>query len=183
MSDSHGCPRRFGAGKVLISLVAVETAVGPYLADWNETHIHNPTWPPHAKFHNGQTMSMGASLAAMTLWQLWRAHGSPAAARQALDSASLAASMYWLTATSALAYPGAKAVDPPGTATFPQWKFVLPSLLLVAAGYTLERRRLGNRRTRGSNHAGRAGTPVCARTPVTGANGSTASAPGNGRRH
>jgi hypothetical protein len=144
MSNSHGRPRRFGAGKVLISLVAAETAVGPYLADWNETHIYNPTWPPHAKFHNGQTMSMGAGLAAMTLWQLWRAHDSPAAARQALDAASLAASMYWLTATSALASPGAKAVDPPGTASFPQWKFVLPSLLLVAVGYTLERRRLGN---------------------------------------
>ena len=56
--------------------------------------------------------------------------------------------MYWLTNTSALAYPGypgAKSVDPPRTATFPQWKFVLPSLLLVAASHTLERRRLGNR--------------------------------------
>jgi hypothetical protein len=132
MSNSHGRPRRFGAGKVLISLVAAETAVGPYLADWNETHIYNPTWPPHAKFHNGQTMSMGAGLAAMTLWQLWRAQDSPAAARHALDAASLAASMYWLTNTSALAYPGAKSADPPGTATFPQWRFVLPSLLLVA---------------------------------------------------
>ncbi len=40
--------------------------------------IYNPTWPPHAKFHNGQTMSMGAGLAAMTLWQLWRAQDSPA---------------------------------------------------------------------------------------------------------
>jgi hypothetical protein len=145
MNNSHGRPRRFGAGKLLISLVAAETAVGPYLADWNETHIYNPTWPPHAKFHNGQTMSMGAGLAAMTLWQLWRAQDSPAAARHALDAASLAASMYWLTNTSALAYPGAKSVDPPGTATFPQWKFVLPSLLLVAAGHLLERRRLGNR--------------------------------------
>jgi hypothetical protein len=82
--------RRFGAGKILISLVAAETAAGPYLADWNETHIYNPNWPPHAKFHNGQTMSMGAGLAAMTLWQLWRAHDSPAAARHALDSVSVA---------------------------------------------------------------------------------------------
>jgi hypothetical protein len=62
MSNSHGRPRRFGAGKALISLVAAETAVGPYLADWNETHICTPTWPPHAKFHNGQTMSLGAGL-------------------------------------------------------------------------------------------------------------------------
>jgi hypothetical protein len=53
MSNFRGRPRRFGAGKVLSSLVAAETAVGPYLADWNETHIYNPAWPPHAKFHNG----------------------------------------------------------------------------------------------------------------------------------
>jgi hypothetical protein len=33
MSNSHGQPRRFGAGKVLISLVAAETAAGPYLAE------------------------------------------------------------------------------------------------------------------------------------------------------
>jgi hypothetical protein len=44
MSNSGGRPGRFGAGKVLISLVAAETAVGPYLADWNETHIYNPAW-------------------------------------------------------------------------------------------------------------------------------------------
>ncbi len=94
-------------------------------------------------------MSMGVGLAAMTLWQLWRAHDSSAAARQALDASGLAASMYWLTNTPALAYPGAKWVDPPGTATFPQWKFVLPSLLLVAVGYTLERRRLGHPRRSG----------------------------------
>ena len=143
MSNSQGRPRRFGAGST-ISLVAAETAVGPYLADWNETHIYNLAWPPHAKFHNGQTMSMGAGLAAMTLWQLWRPHGSSAAARQALDSASLAASTYRLTNTSALAYPGAKSVHPPRRPPSRSGSSS-PSLLLVAAGYTLERRRLGQR--------------------------------------
>jgi hypothetical protein len=59
--------RRFSPGKALISLVAVETAVGPFRYDWNETHIYNPHWPPHAKFHNGQTMSLGAALSAAAL--------------------------------------------------------------------------------------------------------------------
>ncbi|MFL6124904.1 DUF6640 family protein [Actinophytocola sp.] len=54
--------KNFPFGKVLISLSAVGTMVGAYAADWNETHIYNPTWPPHAKFHNAQTMSMGAAL-------------------------------------------------------------------------------------------------------------------------
>ena len=51
---------RISLGKILISASAVFAGVGPYLADWNETHIYNPTWPPHAKFHNAQTMSLGA---------------------------------------------------------------------------------------------------------------------------
>lgn len=130
---------RFGIGKVLISFVAAETAAGPYMFDWNETHIYNPTWPPHAKFHNTQTMSMGAALASASLWQLWKGSFD---AREALDDAAISAALYWVTQISALLYPGSKAVDPPGTARFPQAKFALPSLGLFALGYLLERCRL-----------------------------------------
>lgn len=58
-------------GKTVIALVGAVTAAGPYIADWNETHIHNPRWPPHAKFHGGQTMSIGAVLGLATLWYLY----------------------------------------------------------------------------------------------------------------
>ena len=141
MSDSP--VQRLSVGKALIALVAAETAIGPFVADWNETHIYNPAWPPHAKFHNAQTMSLGAGLAAASLWQLAQRHDSRADARRALDAASLSAALYWLTNVAALAYPGSKAVDPPGTAWFPQWVFVVPSLALVLTGNALERRRLG----------------------------------------
>ena len=94
----------------MISLVSLVTAAGPYRADWNETHVKNPAWPPHAKFHNGQTMSLGLALGVTSLWQLWRAPS----ARESLDAGAALASLYWLTQISALAYPGSKAVDPPG---------------------------------------------------------------------
>ncbi|MDF3293869.1 DUF6640 family protein [Streptomyces silvisoli] len=131
---------RLGIGKVLISLVAVESAIGPYKFDWNETHIYNPVWPPHAKFHNAQTMSMGAALGGASLWHLWK---GPRDTHEALDAAAICAALYWVTNISALFYPGSKAVDPPGTARFPQAKFAVPSLALVALGYLMERRRLG----------------------------------------
>jgi hypothetical protein len=58
-------------GKFLISFIAAFTAVAPYLADWNETHIYNPNWLPHAKFHNAQTMVFGTLLGLLSLLALW----------------------------------------------------------------------------------------------------------------
>ncbi|MFD6191497.1 DUF6640 family protein [Streptomyces sp. NPDC060275] len=133
--------KQFGAGRLLITAVALTTAVGPYVADWNETHIHNPDWPPHAKFHNAQTMSLGLALAATSLHQLWKRPVAEGPTREGLDGAAICASLYWITQISALAYPGSAAVDPPGTATFPQGKFALPSLALIGLGYLLERTR------------------------------------------
>lgn len=63
------------AGKVLISSVALLGPVGAFTADWNETHVFNPKWPPHAKFHNGQTIATAVELAALSLWQLWGPSG------------------------------------------------------------------------------------------------------------
>lgn len=131
--------KTFRMGRFLISAVAITTAVGPYAADWNETHIHNPNWPPHAKFHNAQTMSLGLSLAATTLYQLWKKPVAESPTRAELDSAAISASLYWLTQISALFYPGSAAVDPPDTRRFPQGAFALPSLALVGVGYLLER--------------------------------------------
>ncbi|MGC4938513.1 DUF6640 family protein [Kribbella sp. DT2] len=135
----------FSVGRILISLAATATAAGPYIADWNETHIHNPAWPPHAKFHNAQTMSLGLALGATSLYHLWM---RPSDDQAALDAAATLASLYWLTQISALAYPGSAAVDPPRTDRFPQAVIALPSLALIALGHMLERRRVAARRGR-----------------------------------
>ncbi|MFJ9782828.1 DUF6640 family protein [Amycolatopsis sp. NPDC101161] len=135
MSDRNR--RKFPWGKVLISISAAGTAVGVYVADWNETHIHNPSWPPHAKFHNAQTMSMGVALGAAVLHYLWK----PNQTRASLDAAAVIASMYGLTQLSVALYPGVSSVDPPGKNTWPQLMTTLPSLGFVLAGYLLERRR------------------------------------------
>ncbi|MFE1959375.1 DUF6640 family protein [Streptomyces sp. NPDC059479] len=141
--------KRITAGRVLISLAAVTTAVGPYLADWNRTHIYNPAWPPHAKFHNAQTMSTGVALGALTVYNIWNPNGN---AKHNLKNGAAAASVYWLTQISALAYPGTSAAndceggendcEDEKKGRFPQSVVALPSLAAVALGYILERRRL-----------------------------------------
>jgi hypothetical protein len=122
-------------GKLLISSAAVAGMVGPYIFDWNETHIFNATWPPHAKFHNAQTMSSGVALGLATLFHLWR----PGSSRESLDSAAITASAYYVSQLTAGLYPGTATVDPPGEDNWPQLKYTLPILAAVGLGYAMER--------------------------------------------
>jgi hypothetical protein len=59
-------------GHALLSLLAIAQMLGPFIADFNHTHVLNPRWPPLARFHNGQTMSMGLLLGLTTLYYTWR---------------------------------------------------------------------------------------------------------------
>jgi len=101
---------RWSIGKLLISLVAVFTSVSPYLADWNETHIYNPIWTPHAKFHNAQTMVLGALLGLLAIYCLWfrRALSD----QQKLNEGVVLASLYWLAQLPATFFPGTALTDP-----------------------------------------------------------------------
>ncbi|MGA4880756.1 DUF6640 family protein [Streptomyces lydicamycinicus] len=102
-------PSRAVIGKAMLSLVAVFTGVSPYIADWNETHVLNPLWPAHAKFHNGQTMAMGTLLALATLYFVWRRRGD---AGSNLRAAVVLAGLYWVSQALAIFYPGAAYFDP-----------------------------------------------------------------------
>ena len=135
-------------GKVLISAAALFTAAGAFAADWNETHIYNPTWPPHAKFHNAQTMNLAVLASGLSLWQLW---GPGRADRPRLRRAVLSASLFWLTQAPAAFYPGAALTDPedpwraPSVAGVPLNQVTgIAAVLapLLAVGYALEVRRL-----------------------------------------
>ena len=59
-------------GRLLLTVALLSTVFGPIGADWNETHVFNPSWPPHARFHSvvGLFVTIGFSL--IGLWLLWR---------------------------------------------------------------------------------------------------------------
>lgn len=140
------------AGRILLTLVALTTSIGGYLADWNETHVFNPRWTPHAKFHNGQTMSMGMVLGLTTLYFLYRPKpqslfASAPAVQQTFERDSLAtgawlASLYWITQLSALFYPGSKAMDPEFGDGHPQVYICGILLTMVVIGTWLEMGKL-----------------------------------------
>ncbi|KIW63664.1 hypothetical protein PV04_08649 [Phialophora macrospora] len=99
--------------RILLSVLGLASAAGGYLADWNETHVFNPRWTAHAKFHNGQTMSTGLGLGLLTWYYTWRGSnaGTPTGLLDNLLTASLLSSLYWATQLSAILYPGTKWVD------------------------------------------------------------------------
>jgi hypothetical protein len=139
----HSSPARW-----LLTLVAVFTLVSPFAADWNATHIYNPHWPPHAKFHNAQTMLLAVVLGLGTLWLVWRRVSTRSAQVLRLQAAALLAAAYWLTQALSNTFPGTGFTDPefapvPRIASLPVQLFVdVVALGLVITAYVLERRRL-----------------------------------------
>lgn len=137
-------------GRIIISFIGLFTLISPCLADWNITHIYNPTWPPHAKFHNAQTMVLGAFLGTLTLYSLWLRKNI--VEKQRLKEATLLASLYWLAQLPAMLFPGTKLTDPGVNhvkmpviygVEFNQLTMNVTVLLpLLALGYYLENKRL-----------------------------------------
>lgn len=103
--------------KLALSFPSVFTAIGSFAFDFNETHVRNPNWPPHARYHNGQTMSMGLTLSAMCLYFTWSRlplhfkQGNEGAAKEALVASWISGSLYCLTGLSAILYPGSSGVS------------------------------------------------------------------------
>ena len=129
-------------GKILITIVAVYAAFGSYIFDWNKTHIYNPNWPPHAKFHNAQTMLLGTMIGLLSLWIIWY---------QKIDTlyklrmAASLASLYWITQAGAITFPGTALVDPEfrHPAQAPAQLIVdVVMLTMLCIGYYLEAKRL-----------------------------------------
>jgi hypothetical protein len=63
---------RQNIGKILISIAAILTAVVPFLADWNDSHIFSEQWSPHARFHGVVSTGMTTILSSIAMWLLWR---------------------------------------------------------------------------------------------------------------
>lgn len=95
-------------GRVILTVIAVGTIVSPYIADWNATHIYSPLWPPHAKFHNAQTMVLGVMLGVSGSLFLWRRKGGGAD----LVPAIVLIALYWVSQLPAFLFPGVAWTDP-----------------------------------------------------------------------
>jgi hypothetical protein len=134
-------------GKWIISLLALSTIVSPYLIDFTTTHLYNPQWPPHAKYHDAQTILLASFLGAFSLYFLWRRKEDQVFH---LTLATVLAALFPLSSIGAIWFPGTAFADPESLnrlytvagITFNQGIISFIGLAFLCTGYILEKRRL-----------------------------------------
>lgn len=94
-------------GRALLMSAAGLTLAGGFLADLNKTHLFNPRWTPHAKFHDAMTILLGAMLGASGLYFLQKRKVQVLPLRLA---AALPA-IFWSAQLGSFAFPGAKGIN------------------------------------------------------------------------
>jgi hypothetical protein len=133
------------AGRRILTAVAGITAVSGFAMDWNRTHLFNPAWTPHAKFHDALTISLGAMLGSGSLYYLHRRRGSHEDNR---DIGTLLPALFWAGLGTSFLYPGAEGLESEFPRLVPRVKGVWINerfasglfLAVIGVGYLLARR-------------------------------------------
>jgi hypothetical protein len=130
--------------RLVLSGAALGTIAGTGRADLNRTHVFNPDWPPHARFHSAAGWGSLAGSQFLALWLLWRPGEDADNGDLAIKIAALLPAVAWVPFFPALATPGTAVEDEPGhlarIAGVPA--NLVPATLIpiiCAVGYTLHR--------------------------------------------
>ena len=130
--------------RLVLSGAALGTIAGTGRADLNRTHVFNPGWPPHARFHSAAGWGSVAGSQLLALWLLWRPGEDADDGDLAIKIAALLPAVAWVPFFPALATPGTAVEDEPGhlarIAGVPA--NLVPATLIPiisAVGYTLHR--------------------------------------------
>jgi hypothetical protein len=137
-------------GRLLVTTAVLGTGISYALADLNRTHVFNPRWMPHARFHAASAIATHVGWSIASLWLL-RRPGTREEQELALKIAALHPVLSYAPFFIAVAVPGSEAEDEPGqiprVAGVPANLFVAGVMSgLSALGYLLA--RAGDRTSR-----------------------------------
>lgn len=126
---------RRNAGRWLLTLANTITIGASVAADWNDSHVFNPRWPSHARYHEVVALAMAAVLSGLAISALWTDQSRDATRRiSGRDLAAAVPVAYWGSFFPALLVPGTGVDDEP----HPVARIAgVPTNLLGAAATTL----------------------------------------------
>ncbi len=64
-------------GRIVLTTILINTGVISTLVDWNSSHIFNPAWPAHARFHDIAMLHLLNGVCILALWLMWRRSPEP----------------------------------------------------------------------------------------------------------
>ena len=85
-------------GPLLMLSSSLFLCSGAFYFDWSETHVLNPRWPPHAKFHNGQTMTSSLLYLVLQGYLLSRSGGADGVGKGAVGIMAARREDLWIAA-------------------------------------------------------------------------------------
>lgn len=91
--------------KHLIAFCALITIIVPSIMDLNSTHMTNPLWPPHARFHFSIQWFSITALNSIALYLLFGRY-EDAGSRLSIVMAGIAPILFWGTFFPSLLMPG-----------------------------------------------------------------------------
>ena len=125
-------------GRILLSTVVVISAVVPIIVDWNQSHVFNPEWVPHARFHDIMLLITFVGIGVVSLWLIWRQSAEPSVG---IRAATLLQLFIWGSFYVAVFIPGASPAafvnEPPpaqlaGLPLYPNMVIAIISFTLTA---------------------------------------------------
>lgn len=130
-------------GRYLLLSVGALTAIGGFLADLNKTHIFNPRWTPHAKFHDAMTILLALMLGTSSIVLLQSKLGDK---KFGLQLGAALPSFFWASMLGSFLFPGAKGLESEfpekvkkiGSVSMNEGVAAILMLGLLAAGYSME---------------------------------------------
>ena len=132
-------------GKSILSFVLVVGAAVSTAVDWNTTHLFNPAWHPHARFHDALFLLFLDAASLIVLWLLWRQSKEP---EVGLKVAALFAAAAWtpffyiqalIPGTSLLAAENVPVLKVAGMSFAPNLIIAAVLVLLTVIAYWLAR--------------------------------------------
>jgi hypothetical protein len=140
---------RVTVGKAILTFALAAFPIGGALADWNKSHLFNPAWHPHAKYHGLSMLLIVFCIAAICIWLLWRRSLEPELGIKVAVLFSLTLWTPFLYAVHLVPGSSLWVGDPAtpvpypqvaGITLFPQMVLAVIFLVLTAVGYALTRR-------------------------------------------